>query len=290
MKPSVSIIFPVKNEGENVQSTLHSLFSCESNYLFEAIIVNDASDDQCCSFIPTYPYKEKIQLIETNGIGAANARNLGAAKALGEHLIFCDAHLNFENWWIDRLIDPLITGKTDAVTPAIADMQSPDVIGYGQTLTSALRTIWNKKQPSLFETAVLPGGCLAMHREVFDAVGGFETRFKTWGHEDVELSIKLWLFGFRCHVQPDVTILHLFRKSHPYRISNNDIYYNLLRMAYLHFNADRIQKCKSFIQSRRKTRIENQLVKDGVLRQREVYFQKRKYDDDWYFQRFQISF
>ncbi|MDQ7862798.1 glycosyltransferase [Peribacillus frigoritolerans] len=64
----------------------------------------------------------RLSFFETDGIGAASARNLGATKASGEFLIFCDAHLQFEDLWIDHIVEPLLTGKSDAVTPAIASV------------------------------------------------------------------------------------------------------------------------------------------------------------------------
>jgi glycosyltransferase involved in cell wall biosynthesis len=286
----VSIIFPAKNEGVNVKTTLDSLFSVKTNYPFEVIVVNDGSTDNCCDFLKTYDKKERVKLIHTEGIGAANARNLGAEHSSGDYLIFCDAHLQFEDWWIDHLLEPLLSGKTDAVAPGIADTTAPEVVGYGQSLTPKLTIKWNNKQDGLFETAVLPGGCFVIPRAVFEDVGGFETGFKTWGHEDVELSIKLWLFGYRCHVQPNVKILHLFRKAHPYKVSYDDFYYNLIRMAYSHFKIERIQKCKKMNSFRKARLIESQLLQDGIMKQREKYFQKRKYDDDWYFKKFQIDF
>ncbi|WP_078412199.1 glycosyltransferase family 2 protein [Priestia abyssalis] len=289
-KPIISIIFPVKNEGGNVRTTLDSLFSVKTAYPFEAIVVNDKSADNCCDFLQTYPQKKRVKLIHTIGVGAANARNVGAENASGDYLIFCDAHLEFEDWWIDHLLQPLLSGKTDAVTPAIGAIGDSENVGFGQTLMPNLRIQWNPEQNELFETAVLPGGCFAIKRTVFEDVGGFETGFKTWGHEDVELSIKLWLFGYDCHVQPNVKILHLFRKSHPYKIPYDDYYYNLLRMAFSHFNAARIQKCRKLIRRRKASDIEKLVLQDGVQMQREAYFQKRKYNDDWYFKKFNIDF
>lgn len=286
----VSIIFPVRNEGENVRNTLDSLFSIKIGTPFEIIVVNDGSVDQCCDFLKDYREKEKITLIETDGIGAANARNEGAKSADGDIFIFCDAHLQFEDGWLDQLVRPLLLSQTDAVSPAIGSINNQDFIGYGQTLKSNLRIKWNEKSQGLSETAILPGACLAIRREVFEAVGGFEQGFYTWGHEDVELSIKLWLFGFRCHVLPSVKVGHLFRRELPYEVSYDDLYYNILRMAYSHFNTERILKCKSLIPSTRGKEIEWKVVQDGALVQRQEYLKKRKRTDDWYFHRFNIPF
>jgi len=287
--PLISIIFPVKNEGNNVRKTLDSLFSIQTKYPFEVIVIDDGSTDDCCDFIKVVHY-DTVSLYETDGVGAANARNVGAQKAKGEYLIFCDAHLKFEDWWIDRLLEPLLTNQTDAVAPAIASFEKPNFIGYGQTLRFNLRIQWNQKRSAFFETAVLPGGCFAISKEVFEKVGGFETGFKTWGHEDIELSIKLWLFGFRCHCQPNVKVLHLFRKKHPYKVSFDDVNYNLLRMAYSHFKNERIEKCKKLIFHGSAKKIELEVIRDGVENQRREYLKKRKYNDDWYFSKFEIDF
>lgn len=290
LAPLVSIIFPVKNEGENVRNTLDSLFSTNTNVPFEVIVVDDGSTDSCCEFIDSYKESDRIKLIKTNGAGASNARNLGAEQAKGEYFFFCDAHLEFEDKWIDRLMEPMLMKKTDAITPAIASMENREAIGFGQTLTPGLAIKWNKRQPGLFETAVLPGGCFAITKFAFDHVGGFDKGFKTWGHEDVEISIKLWLFGYRCNVEPDVTIFHLFRKKHPYKVNHEEVNYNLLRLAYSHFNEARIQKCRQLMRRKYLRLIEPAVLKDGVFNQREEYFKKRNFDDNWYFNKFNIDF
>lgn len=294
-KPFVSIIFPVKNEGPNVKSTLESLYSVKINYPFEVIVVNDFSNDNCCHFLQNEFLDKNINLINTTGVGAANARNAGAELASGDVLFFCDAHLEFEDLWLDRLMDPLLSGKTNSVAPAIGAIGDPNFIGYGQTLwinqrSSKIRTHWNTHQEDVFETAIIPGGCFAIKRDVFEDIGGFETGFPTWGHEDVELSIKLWLFGYSCHVQPNTKVLHLFRKIQPYHISLDDYYYNLLRLAYLHFSPGRIHKIRKMIPNGSAEEIQKKVLKNDALLKRQAYLERRKFNDDWYFKKFNINF
>ncbi|MCA1062463.1 glycosyltransferase [Rossellomorea sp. AcN35-11] len=286
----VSIIFPVKNEGVNVKNTLTSLFSTNTSIDYEVIIVDDASEDRCCDFIEKSHFKNKVKLIKTEGVGPSVARNIGAENAASDYLLFCDAHLSFEPFWIDKLLTPLRLNMSDVVCPAIASMDDPKIVGYGQTLNSSLRIQWHKKKPMLFNTAVIPGGCFLIKRDAFFKVGGFETGFRTWGHEDVELSIKLWLFGYRCSCEPSVTIKHLFRKSHPYKVDYDGVYYNLLRMAYLHFNEARIKKTKDLIVHRSAKKIDRLVLKDGVEQRRNKYLKSRAFNDEWYFKHFNIPF
>lgn len=286
--PLVSIVFPAKNEGNNVRTTITSVFQTKTNYLYEIIIVDDGSTDQCCDFVSTLESPNPIQLIKTEGIGLARAKNLGAQHAKGDYLIFCDAHLQFEDLWIDRMIDPILAGICDSVTPGIAPVNNPSNVGYGQSLNNMLNVRWNvKKQETPFPSPVLPGGCFAVSRNVFFDVQGFDNEFRVWGYEDVEISLKMWLFGYKCYAQPRVKILHLFRTSFPYSVNYRDVHYNMLRMAYSHFNDFRIQKCKLLA---RESNIESLVRASGVLNQRKQYFERRSHDDDWYMSTFQIPF
>ncbi|MCZ8516400.1 glycosyltransferase [Paenibacillus filicis] len=288
--PFVSIIIPAKNEGTYVESTVASAMESKSGYPFEIVIVDDDSADGCCDFIASHEESARIRLIRTKGIGAAKARNLGAGVSKGKYLIFCDAHLSFEDLWIDRLLKPIEAGIADGICPAIANMDSPNITGYGQTLDQRLQVQWNGRQEAPFPCAILPGGCFAISRDVFFDIGGFDEGFKTWGYEDVELSLKMWLFGYKCSTLPDVKILHLFRESHPYRIGWEHVYYNFMRMAYSHFSEDRIQRCKKLITYSNADHIESLVIEDGVLEQRHQYFSRRKYTDDWFMEKFNIPF
>ena len=224
---NISLIIPVKNEGKHIQNTINSILSSRTAYQMEIIVVDDASMDGCCQFLEqTYP---TIKLIKTNGIGSANARNLGVEYANGEVLIFCDAHLFVEDYFIDILIDPILKGMADAVNPAIGDASHPSRKGFGFTWNSTLEPKWNTGIDQLTMTPLLAGGCLAISKEVFIDIGGFEHGFKTWGREDEEISLKLWLMGYKCAVEPACTVLHIFRQNDvPFLLTWNDINYNLI--------------------------------------------------------------
>ncbi len=287
--PLVSLIIPVKNEGNNVRTTVESAFGVKTLHPFEIVVVDDGSTDRGCEFL--YDLQDKpVTLLTTSGVGAARARNVGAEHARGEFFIFCDAHLYFQDFWLDHLIGVLKSGLADAVSPGIASTHRPNLVGYGQTLNRTLGVQWLQNIAVPSPVAILPGGCLAIGRTTFFDVGGFDRGFQVWGFEDVELSIKLWLFGYTCYVLPSVKVLHLFRPSHPYPVSYDHVYYNMLRMAYSHFNESRIRACRNLIQHADAAQIEAAVLADGVLEQRRQYLARRKYDDDWFMRRFAIPF
>lgn len=290
-KPLVSLILPVKNEGEHIKNTIESAFSIKTECEFEIVVVDDDSQDGCCLFLREN-INDKIHLIKTDGLGVANARNAGADHAKGDIFIFCDAHLLFEDYWIERLIKPIQEGVAHATNPGIGDVKNPKNIGYGYTWNENLEPKWNKDGgKDVYPSALLAGGCFAISRDVFENIDGFERGFRVWGRDDEEISLKLWLFGYKCFIVPNVTVLHVFRSdAPPFILKWDHVDYNLLRMAFLHFNYDRIYKSTRLIKYSTKTQLMVDLLKSDILEKQALYKQKRKYDDDWYMKKFNISF
>lgn len=273
--------------------TVDSLMAARPSSGTEIIVVDDMSQDGCCRFLQTDSSYSKVQYIYSPGLGAARARNYGAAVAKGEYLVFCDAHITVQEGLLESLLNTFNRQGVDAVAPAIGSIANPVAVGYGQTWNARLETVW-LPAPAQMETTrapLLPGGCLAVRSSVFEQVGGFDRGFIVWGHEDVELSLKLWLFGYGLYINPAVKILHLFRQKHPYRVTFDHVNYNLLRMAYSHFNNERVDKVIAMIKPHGKSeKIIRNVLKNGVLDQRQDYIKRRKRDDDWFMTEFQISF
>lgn len=293
MYPDASIIIPCKNESANVKMTVDSLMANTPSRGAEILVVDDMSGDGCCRFLQTDARYSKVQYILSPGLGAARARNYGAAAAKGEYLIFCDAHITVRQGWLESLLNTFNRPGVDAVSPAIGSITNPAAAGYGQTWNERLETVW-LPPPAQMETIrapLLPGGCLAVRSSAFQQVGGFDRGFIVWGYEDVELSLKLWLFGFGLYINPKVKILHLFRQKHPYQVTFDHVNYNLLRMAYSHFNNARIDKVIALVKPYGKSeKLIRKVLKGGVLDQRQDYFRRRKRDDDWFMSGFQIPF
>ncbi|WP_028306656.1 glycosyltransferase [Desulfitibacter alkalitolerans] len=284
----VSIIIPCKNEGKNIIMTLDSLFKSINKVDYEVIVIDDGSNDNCCNGIEKK--YQTIKLYRTEGMGAARARDYGAEKAKGNVLIFCDAHLTFNNHWMDKLVSFL--GQYDAVSPGIGVMENPIAAGYGLTWDKSLKAKWYTEKPRTGKKVpFLPGGCLCIKRTVFEDIEGFDKGFIVWGHEDEEISLKLWLFGYSCCIYPEVLVFHKFRTQHPYKVTFEHVHYNFLRMVYSHFNEQRINKVKAMLQdSYGYNEAVIKLNTSNIAVQRTRYFKKRKYDDDWFFSRFEIPF
>jgi rSAM/selenodomain-associated transferase 2 len=87
--PIISIIIPVLNEAENIQSFLKQF----ENYLeIEIIIVDGGSTDKTkVKILESSLCDRKIKLVTNNKVGRANQMNYGAVLATGEILLFLHA-------------------------------------------------------------------------------------------------------------------------------------------------------------------------------------------------------
>ncbi|MCL4402916.1 MAG: glycosyltransferase, partial [Acidobacteria bacterium] len=188
-----------------------------------------------------------LGLITTAGLGAANARNAGANASRGEVLVFCDAHITAPHDWLARMEKDFSLRTVAGLSPAIASMADPHAVGYGQTWNDRLEAKWLPKPSGMATVPLLPGGCQAFRQAAFAVVGGYDRGFKVWGHEDEEISFKMWLFGYSLFVDPDIKVLHLFRPAHPYPVSVEHVNYNFLRMACSHLSRERLAAAFSLI-------------------------------------------
>ncbi|MEW6697068.1 MAG: glycosyltransferase family 2 protein [Bacillota bacterium] len=287
----VSIVIPCKNEGRLIKQTIESILDTPSQVPYDITVVNDGSTDGCCTFLQSRrKIYSRVKLINTTGIGAANARNAGALQSAGEVLVFCDAHITVEEDWLDLLAEDLREEDIGAVSPGISNMNQVYAIGYGLTWNEAMEARWLPSPLGIAEIPFAPGGCVAVKREVFNNVGGFERGFRIYGFEDAELSLKLWLFGYRVVVDPGVVIKHHFRESQPYAITMEDYAYNALRVALSHFNTRRVGSVIDMFSYLKNfgSLVAGILFESDVLQQRQQYFRRRVYDDNWFMEKFQI--
>ena len=265
----------------------------------ELIVVNDGSLDESCNFLNEYPAYKGIKYIATPGLGIAQARNLGASQATGEILVFCDCHILFPANWLEGLISTMAIPEVGIAMPIIGILHEPQHPGYcGMHVNKRLDAMWlpagnniNNLEP--FEIPFTPSTCMVMKAEVFQRVGGFCELFKPYGHEDLELSLRTSLMGFKMLVNPRVKILHLFRgweKGRPYKIILEEHRYNVLLMSYLHLSRDRIKDVYHGITQdlgiQKAMLIERELFLTNVFRKRTFLAKTRKRNDNWFFSKF----
>lgn len=286
--PLISIIIPCKNDGVNVRNTINSIRENSAPAPYEIIVVDCASDDGCCDFLRDGK-EEGVILVTTSDVHANVAKNTGAENAGGEIYVFCDPHILVEREWLQKLSESLTIPGIGAVSPVIKSPDKAQASVGGLALEQNLGVKWLPRPEDISPAPVLPRACLAITKEVFAAIQGFDSGFRLYGYDDVEFSLKLWLLGFGAYVNPKVTVSHIYNGFRPYALNIADIHFNLLRMAVLHFNQNRLSRITAQIKNAPYfTEIYTDVIISGAPEKRQTYFKQRVNDDNWFMQGFNI--
>jgi len=288
----VSVIVVALNEGEDLRRTIENL-TLRIPKNGEIIVVDDGSTDGSADFVTGWD--ESVILLRPGArLGVARARNLAAERARGNTLVFCDAHITVPDDCFDPLLNELSDETVGAVAPGITIMGQTRqaLVGYGQRWRDATLDVdWmDGAGLSSCQVPLLGRAFIAMRRDLFDSVQGYDTCMIHWGAEDSELCIRLWTFGYECRVLPTIAVEHRFRPQHPYEVSWEAVLYNKLRLATLHFSAERLarviqrlQKNPAFPQARKR------LGSTDVESRRKYLWTTRSRDDEWFFRKFARS-
>jgi hypothetical protein len=133
---------------------------------------------------------------------------------------------------------------------------------------------------------LLNAAFMALRRNIFAATGGFDPKQAIWGTEE-EFSYRLWTLGFECLVVPEVEVAHRFRPSRPYGVDWESVLYNKMRLASVHFSPERIQRVAEKLKPNPAfAGVVSRLAAAETEDRRANLQSLRRYDDDWFFQRF----
>jgi GT2 family glycosyltransferase len=251
--------------------------------------VDDGSTDDSTAFLTQVP---EVRVLRAAGIGVARARNFGAESATGDVVLFADAHVRAPVGWYGPICDALRDERTGSVAPGVFSMSAPEQCGYGLDVTGPdLHTTWRRKPGDSPQTApVLPGCFLAMRREVYRRTGGYDADMRQLGGNDAELSCRLWLLGYRQLVVPEVGVGHLFRKATPYPSHWASVVHNRLRMAFVHFGRERLERVLHALRGYEAFPAAMAMMRDAnVFSRRAEVLGARQFDDDWYFEQFTLT-
>jgi O-antigen biosynthesis protein len=146
--------------------------------------------------------------------------NLGAKAATGERFIFFNDDVEpMQADWIQNLIEPLENHEVGAVAPKM--LYPTGKIQHAGLVTGVrglIGTAFHQRPAdstehfnlaqSLRDVSALSAACLAMRRDDFFRVGGFDETNTPISHSDVDLCFKVREAGLRCVYTPFATLRH----------------------------------------------------------------------------------
>jgi len=314
-----SIIIAAHNEGESLWKTVQSCVETCAGLDYEIVIADDASvDDSVEEVQRRFPQLRVVRHEERSG--AATTKDLGAREARGDVFVFLDGHCNPEYGAIARLVRDIEELKGNAVvTPTIAGLDaqrwrnSPAQVGHGYFLDlekfhcgwlplSELRAV-DIGRKRFYESPALIGCVLAVSRQLYEDLWGFDRHMRVWGVEDLDFGLKSWLMGHPILHDPEAVVGHRFRASFDnYDVPVEHTVVNQLRMARKSFTpgvwAEWVDRCRLRHPGRLADRPEGlwarvwELFEEqraSVEQERGYLHARRQRDEFWYAERFGLT-
>ena len=182
--PRFSVIIPTLNEERFLPSLLFSLVA-QSKKNFEVIVVDGKSRDKTIAKAVEFRKKLKLRVITSDHASLPLQRNIGAAEARGEWLVFIDADsVLFANFF-DQ-----ITRFIDFASPHVfTTWFAPDSKAGGDAVTTLLANIMNEVA-ILLKRPFTPGPLTIVTKSAFELVGGYDESRQF--HEDVDFGMRLY--------------------------------------------------------------------------------------------------
>jgi glycosyltransferase involved in cell wall biosynthesis len=195
--PLVSVVITVRNEALHIDQLLESLLRQDGP--FEVVLVDSESRDgtreRAEAFAARHPGVLRVFEREgSRGIG----RNAGVHEARGEFVAFIDGDCYADPDWLKQLrtglaASPVVAGRTVVVGKhRYGQLERVELLQKGFDVT-------------------FPSCNLAYRRELFNGLGGFDTRFIT--AEDIDLNMRAVQVGATIAYRPEAVVYHHMRTT-----------------------------------------------------------------------------
>ncbi len=249
LKEGISVVVPTYNYRDNLQRTLESL--CQQTLpasRYQVIVADDGSTDDTEQLVASYQHRLNIQYVyqEDQGFRVSKARNLGAALAQFELLLFFDAgmvaspHL-LEQHYLRHLYQPNLAligmsygvneftqEQPELMAELVNKFSLPELFlqlpRYPQ-LVDCRFDFFKSRQFSLSAQqnpwVIYWTGQVSCRTQVFRQLAGFDEWFNSWGGEDVEFGIRLFKQGCTFGLLPGHWSLHYTHHKDPTQRQQN---------------------------------------------------------------------
>ncbi|MFA6091316.1 MAG: glycosyltransferase [Elusimicrobiota bacterium] len=231
--PSISVVIPVRDGAADMPRLLKALEKTRHPDC-RILVVDDASSDGTAEACAGFPRAKVLRL--DRGRGPARARNVGAAAARSELVLFLDSDVELP----EASDIPLESARRFQEDPALDALCGPSAAqplvpgpaAYNAALYHAyyMESIFQGQAAVAGRILFFATRCGAVRRSSFLRSGGFYESLRTVMNEDGEFGTRVWHMGWRTRF--DRALGHAHR--YPVRFT---------KLARSYFLTARVQAC-----------------------------------------------
>lgn len=181
---------------------------------FEVILIDNASTDGSVEEMKSQHTWVRL-IVNDRNVGFAPGCNQGAQAAPdADVLVFLNNDMRVEPAWLRELVNPLARGECQATTAKMFSWDGKAINSAGGGMNfhgiGIQRGYMADPGPDFDwarKTLFACGGAMAMGRELFEEVGGFDPEFFAY-YEDVDLGWRTWVQGHEVWYTPKAVCYH----------------------------------------------------------------------------------
>lgn len=231
-EPAVSVVIAAYNASATIAEQLAALSRQDVPFSFEVLVCDNGSTDDTAAVARSWanrlPGLVVIDASARRGPGAA--RNIGVSQARGRHIAFCDADDVVADDWLAELYSTLQTAEFVAarIEHRRLNPQYPDYLQGAEGMMFTIKP--------LTQYPMVGAGHMAVHKGVFDEVGGFDESMRT--AEDLDLSWRIQLAGHPLvgnpravvHIRIRPTLRGVFLQAYGYGSAHRMLHHKYARV------------------------------------------------------------
>jgi GT2 family glycosyltransferase len=213
LKPRFSIIIPTYGRPKQLKECLDTV--AELAYPrdgYEVIVVDDGSKTSLEEIVRAFQKRINVRLLRQDNAGPATARNRGAEGSHARYLAFTDDDCKPTQHWLTRLeeaLNPnpelLVAGRT------VNDLPDNIYSTASHLIADFLYSYYNSE-----DARFITSNNMAISKEQFLKVGGFDITFPLAAAEDREFCDRYLYKGFKTLYAPEAIVRH----AHPLTLGN----------------------------------------------------------------------
>ena len=229
--PLISVVMLNYNGLKYLKRTIPPILKLDyPNYEF--VIVDNGSTDGSIEFIKKF---KKICLIKSPRLREKNfACNYAIDRAIGEYIFLIDNDLLIKNKDIIKKLLERYTGIVGEIGVSFYDQNSRKTRGYGSflgyyftKLNKNIELKYTKKYDNS-KISYADGIGIFIKKSLWKKVGGYDDHL-TFGGDDSDLGIKLWMRGYVNILYSEKNQIHLGKFE---RNNNSKFYYKYKQIVY----------------------------------------------------------
>lgn len=197
----LSVVIPTYNRKPILEKCLRALENQQYSG-YEVVVIDDGSTDGTVEWLSKSGDFPHVRLFCQDHKGAAAARNYGVEQAKGDTIVFIDSDLVVTDVFLRSHVEALIQGQKE--------LGNDRLFTYGRVINTA-----NFENPTSepykltdFSAAYFATGNVAIARHWLIEAGLFDTGFKQYGWEDLELGVRLKNLGLKLIKCPEAVGYH----------------------------------------------------------------------------------